>query len=45
MNVVPVDLANDPITRLYGAYRACDSPKTPREPSSQSPLPSPTFKA
>jgi thymidylate synthase (FAD) len=31
MDVVLIDLANDPITKLYGAYRTCYSPKTPRE--------------
>src|SRR5947207_14260090 len=31
MDVVPIDLANDPLTKLYGAYRTCYTPKTPRE--------------
>src|SRR5882724_7880843 len=31
MDVVLIDLANDPLTKLYGAYRTCYTPKTPRE--------------
>lgn len=31
MDVVLIDIANDPITKLYGAYRTCYTPKTPRE--------------
>src|SRR5205085_731752 len=31
MDVVLIDVANDPITKLYGAYRTCYTPKTPRE--------------
>src|SRR3989449_5991550 len=31
MDVVLIDIANDPLTKLYGAYRTCYTPKTPRE--------------
>src|ERR1043166_4551727 len=31
MDVVLIDLANDPLSKLYGAYRTCYTPKTPRE--------------
>jgi thymidylate synthase (FAD) len=31
MDVVLIDLAQDPLTKLYGAYRTCYTPKTPRE--------------
>src|SRR5437899_5749252 len=31
MDVVLIDLANDPLTKLYGAYRTCYTPKTPGE--------------
>src|ERR1700687_3004829 len=31
MDVVLIDMANDPLTKLYGAYRTCYTPKTPRE--------------
>src|SRR5256714_9806232 len=31
MDVVLIDLAKDPLTKLYGAYRTCYTPKTPRE--------------
>src|SRR5436305_1398099 len=31
MDVVLIDIANDPLVKLYGAYRTCYSPKTPRE--------------
>ena len=31
MDVVLIDIANDPLSKLYGAYRTCYTPKTPRE--------------
>ena len=31
MDVVLIDIASDPLIKLYGAYRTCYSPKTPRE--------------
>lgn len=31
MDVVLIDLSTDPLTKLYGAYRTCYTPKTPRE--------------
>src|SRR5213082_1287050 len=31
MDVVLIDTANDPLSKLYGAYRTCYTPKTPRE--------------
>src|SRR4051812_40607728 len=31
MDVVLIDIAADPLTKLYGAYRTCYTPKTPRE--------------
>jgi thymidylate synthase (FAD) len=31
MDVSLIDVANDPLTKLYGAYRTCYTPKTPRE--------------
>ena len=31
MDVVLIDIASDPLTKLYGAYRTCYTPKTPRE--------------
>ena len=31
MDVVLIDLAQDPLAKLYGAYRTCYTPKTPRE--------------
>ncbi len=31
MDVVLIDIANDPLTKLYGAYRTCYTPKTPAE--------------
>ena len=31
MDVVLIDYARDPLEKLYGAYRTCYSPKTPRE--------------
>ena len=31
MDVVLIDIAKDPLTKLYGAYRTCYTPKTPRE--------------
>src|SRR2546428_12424344 len=31
MDVVLIDIANDPLTKLYGAYRTCYTPKPPRE--------------
>lgn len=31
MNVILIDHARDPLTKLYGAYRVCYSPKTPEE--------------
>src|SRR5438132_10900905 len=31
MDVVLIDIAHDPLTKLYGAYRTCDTPKTRRE--------------
>ena len=31
MDVVLIDMASDPIVKLYGAYRTCYTPKTPRE--------------
>jgi thymidylate synthase (FAD) len=31
MDVVLIDTANDPLAKLYGAYRTCYTPKTPRE--------------
>src|SRR5256885_974420 len=31
MDVVLIDIANDPLSKLYGRYRTCYTPKTPRE--------------
>src|SRR5919197_6508285 len=31
LEVTLIDIANDPLTKLYGAYRTCYTPKTPRE--------------
>src|SRR6516162_8313447 len=31
MDVVLIDIAADPLVKLYGAYRTCYTPKTPRE--------------
>jgi thymidylate synthase (FAD) len=31
MDVVLIDISSDPLTKLYGAYRTCYTPKTPRE--------------
>jgi thymidylate synthase (FAD) len=31
LEVVLIDYARDPLAKLYGAYRTCYSPKTPRE--------------
>jgi thymidylate synthase (FAD) len=31
MDVVLIDIAQDPLVKLYGAYRTCYTPKTPRE--------------
>src|SRR5512133_4062580 len=31
MEVTLIDFARDPLQKLYGAYRTCYSPKTPRE--------------
>jgi thymidylate synthase (FAD) len=31
MDVVLIDIANDPLSKLYGAYRTCYTAKTPRE--------------
>src|SRR5712675_1095221 len=31
MDVLLIDIANDPLTKLYGAYRTCYTPKTPRD--------------
>src|SRR2546421_3377816 len=31
MDVLLIDIANDPLAKLYGAYRTCYTPKTPRE--------------
>jgi thymidylate synthase (FAD) len=31
LEVTLIDVARDPLTKLYGAYRTCYTPKTPRE--------------